>query len=125
MAHLPFVINNIRIGYIFGKQIIHEKALHIKLPDGRVYDDEAHIDLQSGAIIASRILTCVDEDVMTTSEICLQSPSGENFITVTKCGFPGSVDEHSASESRSSTFGGSVQGKACHCPLVEEDIFEP
>ena len=90
---LPFVINNVRIGYIFGKQSLHEKALRTKLPAGRVPDDEAYTDLRPGVMVASKTLSHENEDVMTTSGVCLQSPSRKKYITVAKHGFPGGVGD--------------------------------
>ena len=91
-TRLPWVINNIRIGYIFGEQTVHEKALRRKLPAGRVPDDEAYADLRPGVMVTSKMLSH-DTDLMTTSGVCLQSASGKKYITVAKHGFPGGVGD--------------------------------
>ena len=90
---LPFTVNNIVIGYIFGEQAMHEKALRRKLPLGRIPDGEAYESLRPGVMVASQSLGNEDYDVMTTSGICLQSPSGRKYITVAKHGFPGGVGD--------------------------------
>lgn len=44
-ARLPFVVNNIAIGYVFGEQTVHENALRLNLPAGRrILDGEADQD---------------------------------------------------------------------------------
>lgn len=92
-ARLPFVVNGIRMGYVFGEQTVHEKALRRKLPADRIPDDEAYIDLRPGVMIASKTSGHENSDVMTTSGVCLQSPSGKKYITVAKHGFPGGVGD--------------------------------
>lgn len=88
-SRLPFLINNIRVGYSFGARVIHEKALRRKVPAGREVDNEAYDVLRPGVMIAPR----ASGDVMTTSGICLQSPSGKIYVTVAKHGFPGGVGD--------------------------------
>lgn len=93
-ARLPFLINNIRIGYIFGEQNLHEKAARRKLPTGRVPDNEVYGDLRPGVMITSKSIDQDKYDAMTTSGVCLRSPSGAKYITVAKHGFPGGVGDH-------------------------------
>ena len=88
---LPFTVNQMRIGYIFGVQIVHEKALRRKPPIGRTADNEAYGYLRPGVMIASK---GEPYDVMTTSGVCLRSPSGSKYITVAKHGFPWGVGDH-------------------------------
>ncbi|CAF9931446.1 MAG: hypothetical protein HETSPECPRED_007872 [Heterodermia speciosa] len=93
-SRLPFAVNKIRIGYIFGEQAVHEKAVRRKVPAGREIDKEAYSQLRPGLMIASGAISGEDNsDVMTTSGICLQSPSGKKYITVAKHGFPGGVGD--------------------------------
>lgn len=93
-TRLPSMVNDIRIGYMFGEHTVHEKGLRRKVPAGRVPDNESYRDLRPGVMIA---LTSVNEeayDVMTTSGVCLQSPSGAKYRTVAKHEFPGGVGDH-------------------------------
>ena len=93
-TRLPFLINKIRIGYIFGERVMQEKAFRRKVPEGREVDNGAYDQLRPGLMIASRAITVEDDyDVMTTSGICLQSPSGKKYVTVAKHGFPGGVGD--------------------------------
>ena len=92
---LPFMVNNILIGYVFGEQAVSEKALRRKLPAGREPDDVAYAQLRPGVMVASFDQYRPSEfDVMTTSGICLKSPtSAKKYITVAKHGFPGGVGD--------------------------------
>lgn len=99
-ARLPFLINNVRIGYIFSERNLHEKALRRKVPTGRVPDNEVYRDLRPGVLITSKSLDQDKDDVMTTSGVCLRSPSGAKYITVAKHGFPGGVGDHVLHPSR-------------------------
>ena len=90
---LPCQINGIYVGYIFGEQTVQENALRRKLPAGRIPDNEAYTDLRPGVMVASADPESEDHDVMTTSGICLQSPSGKKYLTVAKYGFPGGVGD--------------------------------
>ena len=87
---LPGMINKIRIGYIFGEQSIDEKALRRKVPFGRVRDDESYSDLRPGVMVASKVNQ--NEEILTTSGICVQSPSGNKYITVASHGFRAGVE---------------------------------
>lgn len=99
-TRLPFTINDIRIGYIFGEQTEHEKAFRRKLPAGRVPDNEIYRDLRPGVMVTSKSLDQEAYDIMTTSGVCLQSPSGTKYITIAKHGFPGGVDDQVLHPSR-------------------------
>ncbi|MCJ1471191.1 hypothetical protein MMC07_009839 [Pseudocyphellaria aurata] len=101
---LPFLINNIRIGYIFGEQRLHEKAQRRSLPTGRVPDNEVYRDLRPGVMITSKSTDQAKYDVMATSGVCLRSPSGAKYITVAKHGFPGGVGDHVLHPSRDGHF---------------------
>lgn len=92
-ARLPFLVNNIRIGYIFGEQTVHEKALRRKSPADRIPDNEAYTDLRPGMMVVSKSSSHENYNVMTTSGVCLQSSSGTKYITVAKHGFPGGVGD--------------------------------
>ena len=97
---LPFTVNNVRIGYIFGEQTMQEKALRRKVPAGRVPDNEAYAELRPGILVASRSSGHEDNDDMTTSGVCLKSPSGKKYITVATQGFPGGVGDEVRHPSR-------------------------
>lgn len=45
-SRLPFSINNIFIGYVFGEQDVEEKAIRRILPQGRTRDDTTYNDLR-------------------------------------------------------------------------------
>ncbi|MCJ1271627.1 hypothetical protein MMC22_011531 [Lobaria immixta] len=88
---LPFTVNKTRIGYIFGVQTVYEKTLRRKPPMGRKADNEAYGYLRPGVMIASK---GEPYDVMTTSGVCLRSPSESKYITVAKHGSPWGVGGH-------------------------------
>ncbi|MCJ1228476.1 hypothetical protein MMC12_005137 [Toensbergia leucococca] len=97
-SRLPFLINNIFIGYVFGEKDLEEKAVRRILPQGRTRDDTTYNDLRPGIMITSKASNPRPPlpprpDTMTTSGICLNSPEGEKVITVSSHGFPGGVGD--------------------------------
>lgn len=74
-TRLPFIINKIRVDYIFGKHTVHEKVLRRESPAAGAPDDEAYMDLRPGVMIASKS-GHENYNVMTTSGVCLQYSSG-------------------------------------------------
>ncbi|KAL9097643.1 MAG: hypothetical protein Q9163_006330 [Psora crenata] len=97
-SRLPFCINHIFIGYVFGEQDVEEKAIRRILPQGRTRDDTTYDHLRPGIMITSKASDPQPSlpsksDTMTTSGICLDSPEGEKVITVSSHGFPGGVGD--------------------------------
>ncbi|MCJ1347528.1 hypothetical protein MMC31_005753 [Peltigera leucophlebia] len=76
------------MGYLFGEEAIEEKALGIKLPSGRLYDDAVYDDkLRPGVMFAGKGMS--ESELLTTSGVCVKSPSGKKYITCATHGFPG------------------------------------
>ena len=97
---LPFTVNMLRVGYIFGEQTAGEKHLPRKVPAGTIYDNETSAELRPGIVVASQSLSHEGYDVMTTSGVCLKSPSGKKYVTVAKHGFPGGIGDEVRHPSR-------------------------
>lgn len=85
----PPLINDVTIGYLFGEEAIEEKALRNKVPSGRVYDDAVYNDrLRPGVMLAGKV-GLSNSELLTTSGVCVKSPSGNKYITCATHGFPG------------------------------------
>lgn len=85
----PALINGLTMGYLFGEEAIEEKASRIKVPSGRLYDDAVYGDnLRPGVMFAGKE-GMLDSELLTTSGVCVKSPSGKKYITCATHGFPG------------------------------------
>ena len=88
-SKFPALINGVTIGYIFGEEAIEEKALRTKVPSGRLYDDAVYGDeLRPGVMFAGKA-GMSELELLTTSGVCVKSPSGKKYITCATHGFPG------------------------------------
>lgn len=89
---LPRSINDFAISYIWGKDASREFATRKKFPskDGQLKDDSDYTkdDLRPGVLLGG-IHRNGDSILVTTSGICVESLSGEKYITVAAHGFPG------------------------------------
>ncbi|KAL9113804.1 MAG: hypothetical protein Q9187_007572 [Circinaria calcarea] len=99
-TRLPFVVNNILIGYVFGEQTVREKVLRLKLPAGRIPDGEAYQELQPGLMVASNASGHENDGMMKASGVYLQSPSGNKYNTPAKHGFPAGVSDQALHPNR-------------------------
>lgn len=77
----PAFINGVTMGYLFGEEAIEDKALRTKVPSGTSYDDAVYGDeLRPGVTFAGK--TGISEsELLTTSGICVKSPSVKKYIT--------------------------------------------
>ncbi|KAL8667783.1 MAG: hypothetical protein Q9202_000247 [Teloschistes flavicans] len=89
---LPAMINNIRVGYIFRKDILQEKALRRKVPSKDVPDNVGYDTLRPGVLVSSCSPLGQSHDMNTTSGVCVKSPGGERYITLAHHGFPGGIN---------------------------------
>lgn len=86
-ATFPAFINGLTMGYLFSEEAIEEKALQLKVPSGRSYDNAVYSDhLRPGVMFAGEQGT---SQLLTTSGVCVKSPSGRQYITCATHGFPG------------------------------------
>lgn len=89
---LPCMINSMLIGYVFDESPLMETAVRKIVPQGQVFDDSQYDQLRPGIMIVSA--TGSTQELLTTSGVCLQSPSSsKKYITVASHGFPGSVGD--------------------------------
>lgn len=85
----PALINGVTIGYLFGEEAIEEKTLRIQVPSGRSSDDAVYGDkLRPGVMFAGKV-GMSESELLTTSGVCVRSPSGKKYITCATHGFPG------------------------------------
>ena len=83
----PAFINGLTMGYLFNEAAIEEKALRLKVPSGRSYDNAVYGDhLRPGVMFAGKQGM---SELLTTSGVCVKSPSGQQYITCATHGFPG------------------------------------
>lgn len=69
------------IDYQFGKETIEEKALRIKVPSGRLYDDAVYGDKLRPEVMFAEKVDMSESELLTTLGVCVKSPSGIKYIT--------------------------------------------
>ena len=88
-SSFPAFINGITMGYIFGEEASEQKALRLKVPAERDYDDATYGEkLRPGIMLAGNDGSSGAE-LQTTSGICVKSSLGEKYVTCASHGFPG------------------------------------
>ncbi|KAL8713201.1 MAG: hypothetical protein Q9220_002722 [cf. Caloplaca sp. 1 TL-2023] len=98
-SRYPRAINEIRVGYIFGENTnLEEMAMRARLPQDSQPDDTNYAQgfnqLRPGVVVTSKDWDKYpSKDIVTTSGVCLRSPSGRLYLTVAKHGFPGGVED--------------------------------
>lgn len=88
---LPWTINGIRIGYVFGDESHQEMAMRKQAPTTMTRDDSIYTHMRPGVMVAATVRENPFLEELSTAGICLLSPSGKRYLTVASHAFQAGV----------------------------------